>query len=81
MKHRFLVTEFLDAPLPVVVAAYLDCEHYVYLHRALSECEPAAAVRWAGRRPFSTLTGFTTFLREKRANTCRTASLMNRSHS
>lgn len=37
MRHAFTVVEELDAPLAVSVAAYLDCEHYVYLHRSLTD--------------------------------------------
>lgn len=37
MKHRFTVAEELDCPLAVAVAAYLDCEHYLYLHRSLTD--------------------------------------------
>jgi hypothetical protein len=37
MNHRFTVRGELDAPLHVVVAAYLDCEHYVHLHRSLTD--------------------------------------------
>jgi hypothetical protein len=37
MRHSFSVVEEMDAPIPVLVAAYLDCEHYVYLHRSLTD--------------------------------------------
>jgi hypothetical protein len=37
MKHRFTVTGNLDAPVAVTVAAYLDCEHYIYLHKSLTD--------------------------------------------
>lgn len=37
MKHKFTVTGNLDAPLAVTVAAYLDCEHYIYLHKSLTD--------------------------------------------
>lgn len=37
MKHRFTVVAELDCPLPVAVAAYLDCEHYLFLHRSLTD--------------------------------------------
>lgn len=37
MKHEFTVVEELDCPLPVAVAAYLDCEHYLYLHKGLTD--------------------------------------------
>jgi hypothetical protein len=37
MKHRFTVVDELDCSVAVSVAAYLDCEHYVYLHRSLTD--------------------------------------------
>ena len=37
MIHRFTVVEELDCPLAVAVAAYLDCEHYIHLHRSLTD--------------------------------------------
>ena len=37
MKHSFSMFGELDAPPRVTVAAYLDCEHYVFLHRALTD--------------------------------------------
>ena len=37
MKHAFSVVEELDCPLPVAVAAYLDCEHFLFLHRSLTD--------------------------------------------
>lgn len=37
MKHEFTVIEELDCPLPVAVAAYLDCEHYLHLHKGLTD--------------------------------------------
>jgi hypothetical protein len=36
VKHSFSVFGELDAPTRVTVAVYLDCEHYVFLHQALS---------------------------------------------
>ncbi|HEV2764339.1 MAG TPA: hypothetical protein VGV38_15270 [Pyrinomonadaceae bacterium] len=36
MKHEFEIRYELDAPLAVSVGLYLDCEHYIFLHRALS---------------------------------------------
>lgn len=36
MKHSFKVCYELDTPLAIAVAIYLDCEHYIYLHRALT---------------------------------------------
>ena len=36
MKHTFEIKYELDTPLAIAVAIYLDCEHYVYLHRGLS---------------------------------------------
>lgn len=37
MIHRFTVVEELDCPVKVAVAAYLDCEHYLYLHKSLTD--------------------------------------------
>lgn len=37
MRHSFTVVEELDCPLAVAVAAYLDCEHYLHLHRGLTD--------------------------------------------
>jgi len=37
MKHSFSVVEELDCSLAISVAAYLDCEHYVFLHRSLTD--------------------------------------------
>lgn len=37
MKHRFTVVQELDCPVAVSVAAYLDCEHYIFLHRSLTD--------------------------------------------
>jgi hypothetical protein len=37
VRHSFRVVEELDCPLAVAVAAYLDCEHYLYLHRSLTD--------------------------------------------
>jgi len=36
LKHEFEIRYELDAPLAVAVGLYLDCEHYIFLHRALS---------------------------------------------
>lgn len=36
MKFNFKVCYELDTRLAIAVAIYLDCEHYIYLHRALS---------------------------------------------
>jgi hypothetical protein len=35
MKHRFTVVEDQDTTLAIAVGAFLDCEHYVYLHRSI----------------------------------------------
>lgn len=35
IKHHFTVIEDQDAPLAIAVGAYLDCEHYIYLHKSL----------------------------------------------
>jgi hypothetical protein len=32
MKHRFRVIEEQDVPVAIAVGAYLDCEHYPFLH-------------------------------------------------
>ena len=37
VKHRFTVVDELDCSVAVSVAAYLDCEHYVFLHRSLTD--------------------------------------------
>lgn len=37
MKHRFTMRGEMDGPVAVHVAAYLDCEHYVFLHRDLTD--------------------------------------------
>jgi len=36
VKYAFETRYEIDAPLAITVATYLDSEHYVYLHRALS---------------------------------------------
>ncbi|MBI3544176.1 MAG: hypothetical protein HY075_12975 [Deltaproteobacteria bacterium] len=35
MKHRFRVVEEQDCTVAVAIGAYLDCEHYVHLHRSI----------------------------------------------
>lgn len=35
MRHRFRVTEEQDTTVAVAVGAFLDCEHYVHLHRSI----------------------------------------------
>lgn len=37
MKHEFTVVEELDTILPIAIGAYLDCEHYLYLHHGLTD--------------------------------------------
>ena len=37
MKHAFTVYDELDTPVSIAVAAYLDCEHYLFLHGKLSD--------------------------------------------
>jgi hypothetical protein len=37
MIHKFSVIKEFDIPLAVSVAAYLDCEHYIFLHRSLTD--------------------------------------------
>ena len=37
MKYSFKICYELDCPLAVSVAAYLDCEHYLYLHENYSK--------------------------------------------
>lgn len=40
MKHNFQAPYLIDAPQSLVVGAYLDCEHYYYLHdNAIQHCE------------------------------------------
>ncbi len=36
MKHSFTVVEELDTTVAIAVGAYLDCEHYMFLHKNLS---------------------------------------------
>jgi hypothetical protein len=36
LKHELEIRYELDMPLAVAVGLYLDCEHYIFLHRALS---------------------------------------------
>ena len=36
MKHTFFVRYELDTPLAIAVAIYLDSEHYIFLHRGLT---------------------------------------------
>ena len=33
MIHKFSLTYELDAPIAIAVAAYLDSEHYIFLHK------------------------------------------------
>lgn len=35
MKHRFTVIEEQDCTVATAVGAFLDCEHYTYLHKSL----------------------------------------------
>lgn len=37
MKHSFTVVEELDTIVPIAVGAYLDCEHYLHLHRSITD--------------------------------------------
>lgn len=37
MKYQFSVTQEQDGPMAVVVGAFLDCEHYVFLHRKMMD--------------------------------------------
>jgi hypothetical protein len=37
VKYTFLIRYEIDAPLAISVAAYLDCEHYEYLHDSLTK--------------------------------------------
>jgi len=37
MKFCFSVVQELDCSLAVSVAAYLDCEHYIFLHKSLTD--------------------------------------------
>ena len=37
MKHRFTLEYEIDTPVAIAVAAYLDAEHYVFLHRKYSD--------------------------------------------
>tara|TARA_Y100001970_G_scaffold49331_1_gene62486 strand:- start:3053 stop:3721 length:669 start_codon:yes stop_codon:yes gene_type:complete len=36
MKYNFTIRYELDCPLAIAVATYLDCEHYMFLHRKLA---------------------------------------------
>lgn len=36
MKHRFRVEQVQDVPVAVSIAAYLDCEHYLHLHKGIT---------------------------------------------
>ena len=38
MKYSFKICYELDCPVALSVAAYLDCEHYLYLHNNYTSC-------------------------------------------
>lgn len=36
MKHKFQVVDELDTTVAIAVGAYLDCEHYLFLHKSIT---------------------------------------------